>query len=627
MAPPPIASQKTAIVIGAGVGGISTAARLAHAGFRVTVLEKNSFTGGRCSLLHADGHRFDQGPSLLLLPHLFHRSFEELGTTLEEEGVELLKCDPNYIIHFSDGEKFKLSSDLAVMKGEVEKWEGKGGYERYLEFLQESHRHYELSVAHVLLRNFYSLTSMLRPEFLRHLVQLHPFESIWTRASKYFWTERLRRVFTFGSMYMGMSPFDAPGTYSLLQYTELAEGIWYPMGGFHKVVEALVGVGERMGVEFRMNTAVRRILLDESGSRALGVELEDGQLLHADVVVNNSDLVYAYNNLLPQSEGAKKAAYAQALEKRPGSCSSISFYWALDRKVPELQAHNIFLADEYRESFDSIFKKHLIPDEPSFYVNVPSRIDPTAAPEGKDTVVVLVPVGHLVDSERAQHESSSNGFATTPAKSNGHLKDASPTNQTGLTPSSNQDWPAMIALARKTILQTIASRTGVDLTPLITSELTNSPITWRDTFNLDKGAILGLSHSFFNVLCFRPATKARRAGPIDDITTGLGPLGTVAQVIVDAFRGDSKHIKGLYMVGASAHPGTGVPIVLAGGALVAEQVLEDQDMPIPWRQVREKDIKGKLDVIIKPNRLDRLSGVAAIIAVGLLGWIVMVFVL
>ena len=130
---------------------------------------------------------------------------------------------------------FQLSTDVASMKSEIEKWEGKDGFTRYLAFLQESHAHYELSVTHVLLRNFTSILSMMRPSFLRHLIALHPFESIYGRASKYFWTERLRRVFTFGSMYMGMSPFDAPGTYSLLQYTELAEGIWYPVGGFHKV--------------------------------------------------------------------------------------------------------------------------------------------------------------------------------------------------------------------------------------------------------------------------------------------------------------------------------------------------------------------------------------------------------
>ena len=154
---------------------------------------------------------------------------------MEEEGVHLVKCEPNYNIHFHDDTTFKMSTDLAIMKEEIERFEGKEGFERYLSFLQESHQHYEQSVTHVLRKNFYTLFSMVRPSFLRYLRALHPFESIYSRATKYFWTERLRRVFTFASMYMGMSPFDAPGTYSLLQYTELAEGIWYPIGGFHKV--------------------------------------------------------------------------------------------------------------------------------------------------------------------------------------------------------------------------------------------------------------------------------------------------------------------------------------------------------------------------------------------------------
>lgn len=172
---------------------------------------------------------------MLLLPRFFHEIFHDLGTSLEAEDVKLIKCEPNYRLWFADGNSIELSTDLARMKLEVEKWEGKGGFERYLGFLQESHRHYEVSVIHVLRKNFTSFFSLLRPSFLPYLLELHPFESVYSRASRYFSTERLRRTFTFGSMYMGMSPYDAPGTYSLLQYTELAEGIWYPEGGFHKV--------------------------------------------------------------------------------------------------------------------------------------------------------------------------------------------------------------------------------------------------------------------------------------------------------------------------------------------------------------------------------------------------------
>ncbi|KAF4894465.1 Phytoene desaturase [Colletotrichum viniferum] len=510
---------KTAIVVGAGAGGVALAARLAKAGFSVTVLEKNSFTGGRCSLMHHEGHRFDQGPSLFLLPQLFHETFRDLDTTMADAGVDLLRCETNYNIWFHDGELFRHSSDLAAMKSQIERWEGKDGFERYLQWLREAHTHYEVSVREVLHKNFSKLVNLARPRFVRHVVSLHPLESIWSRASRYFWTERLRRVFTFAVMYMGMSPFDAPATYSLLQYTEFAEGIWYPRGGFHSVVAALVRIGESLGVKYRLNTPVSKILTD--GQKATGVILESGESLTADVVVVNADLVYAYGNLLPQTPTITN--YYESLQKREPSCSSISFYWCLDRKVPELSTHNIFLAEQYQESFDAIFKRHSLPDEPSFYVNVPSRVDPSAAPEGKDTVIVLVPIGHLSRSK----------------------------NDDGLT-TDEKDWDAIVAKARSMILSIVSERTGCpNLGDMITHEIVNTPLTWEDKFNLDKGAILGLNHGFFNVLAFRPKTRA-------------------------------EGLENAYFVGASTHPGTGVPIVLAGAKITAEQILDDRRLEVPW---------------------------------------------
>ncbi|KAK4969220.1 hypothetical protein LTR66_000157 [Elasticomyces elasticus] len=558
-------ARRSAIIVGAGVGGVATAARLARAGFEVTVLEKNSFTGGRCSLIHRAGHvyitsillyglslkirqRFDQGPSLVLLPDLFREAFRDLDTSLEAEGVELMKCEPNYNVWFEDGERFELSTDIACMKREVERWEGKDGFERYLAFLQEAHRHYEGSVTHVLKKNFTSVLSILRPSFLYATYSLHPFESLYSRASKYFWTERLRRVFTFASMYMGMSPFDAIGTYSLLQYTELAEGIWYPRGGLHRVVSAFVRIGERYGVKYRLSSPVASITLSPptvlKKGRTTGVTLLTGEKLFADIVVVNADLVYAYNNLLPPSSAA------QRLSTRAASCSSISFYWAMDRQIPGLTTHNIFLAGNYRESFDDIFREQMIPEQPSFYVNVPSRIDPTAAPNGKDTIVVLVPIGHLLDNSHKGR---------------------------GLDVVKPQDWSEIVSKTRSTILSTICARTGCtkDLAQAIAYETVNTPQTWKEVFNLDRGAILGLSHSFFNVLGFRPKTR-------------------------------HPQFDGLFFVGASTHPGTGVPVCLAGAKITSEQILRSCGMSIPWdematRQGEQRQKKGK-----KVKEIDRL---------------------
>jgi phytoene desaturase (3,4-didehydrolycopene-forming) len=249
-------------------------------------------------------------------------------------------------------------------------------------------------------------------------------------------------------------------------------------------------------------------------------------------VVINADLVYAYNNLLPPSPRA--VSYS----KRPSSCSSISFYWALDRTVPELNAHNIFLAENYRSSFDDIFKLHQMPTEPSFYIHVPTRIDPSAAPAEKDALAVLVPVGHLRDM------AINIGIRA-------------------------QDWPAMVNTARETVIRTVEARTGASLRSHIIHEIVNSPTIWKEKFNLDKGAILGLSHSFFNVLSFRPKIKHPSIGQ-------------------------------LYFVGASTQPGTGVPICLAGSKLTSEQVLGDYGMHKPWdMEVEEKEVRA-IDRVRQP---------------------------
>lgn len=309
-----------------------------------------------------------------------------------------------------------------------------------------------------------------------------------------------------------------------------------------QVVEALVNVGQRLGVEYRLSTGVKSISIDQATGKANGVVLENGTHLPSDIVISNADLVYTYNNLLP------KTSYADSLSKRETSCSSISFYWSASKIIPELNAHNIFLADEYQESFDSIFKEHLIPSEPSFYVNVPSRIDPSAAPDGKDAVVVLVPVGHLLSDSAGTHRGLSKS-------GNSNLLE------------SGQDWDKMISLARDTVIKTMKARIGVDLAPLIENEIINTPYTWQEKFNLDKGAILGLSHSIMNVLAFRPGTQ------------------------------HSKY-KNLYFAGASTHPGTGVPVCIAGSKIVAEQILKDsgyKKSQIPWAQDTSKSPKSGLD--------------------------------
>ncbi|ORY84238.1 phytoene desaturase [Protomyces lactucae-debilis] len=503
--------QKTALIIGCGVGGVALAARLAHAGVKVTVVEKNSFSGGRCSLLYdpkAPGHRFDRGPSFYLMPKTFSETFEELGEKVADH-FDLRKCPRNYQVVFHDGEIVSLSSDMAQMKTEIEKWEGPEGFEGFLAFMKEAHYHYTASIDMVLKQNFESLWQLLTWHNAKEAMRLHVLDKVYSRASRYFKTDRLRRAFTFQSMYLGMSPFDAPATYNLLQYTEMAEGIWYPVGGFNVVVQALERIAKKHGGVFKYNAPVKRINIDQKTKEATGVLLESGEELSADIVVCNADLIYAYGNLLPDS------SYSKRLDDKNLTSSSISLYWSMKQKITGLDTHNIFLAEDYQESFDNIFKDHSLPKEPSFYVNVPSRIDPSAAPEDKDSLVILIPAGYITEK------------------------------------AGPQDWDMLQKRARAFVIETLAKRLDLpNFEDLIQSEMVSSPQDWQNDFNLHKGSILGLSHDILQVLWFRPGTR----------------------------HADYKH---LYFVGASTQPGTGVPIVLSGARLTANQIMRDYKIKSP----------------------------------------------
>ncbi|RWS24480.1 phytoene desaturase-like protein, partial [Leptotrombidium deliense] len=462
-------SNKKVIVIGAGVGGTAIAARLAKDGFNVTVLEKNSFGGGRCSILRNGEHRFDQGPSLYLLPKLFQEFFEDLGENINDH-IDLLKCPSNYKVHFHDGKYIHLTSDLPKLITEIERFEGKGEQtsQNLLNFIQESYTHYNLGIEFGLKNGYSNIFDVIKKfEQLPALFKVHILETVFGRICKYFSSDYIRRAFTFQTMYMGNSPFEAPAVYSLLQCTEIIDGIWYPKGGFYEVVKALENIAIKHGAKFKYDAPVLKINVDVD-YKVTGVTLEDETVLNADLIVCNADTVYAYNRLLPWTEYGMKLGNKFEL-----TASTISFYWSLSKQVLELDTHNIFLAKAYKESFDEIFKEFRLPSEPSFYIHVPNRIDETAAPVNKDTLVVLVPVGHV----------------------------------NNLVSQNFDEW---IKRARNAVITTIEERCKVtNFEQLIEHEMINDPRSWKEKFNLWKGSALGLSHIITQMLCFRPSTRCK----------------------------------------------------------------------------------------------------------------------
>jgi phytoene desaturase len=456
-------NSKSTIIIGAGLGGITLAARLARSGYPVTVLEKNFGPGGRCGQLVCNGHRFDTGPTLFLMPEVFEETYSALGESMHEH-LDLVRVDPTYRIKFEDGLELTLTADMNKMQAQLEAIEA-GSFGGFLAYMNEGHRHYRVSLEKFVGRNFFSLAEYFSPANLPLIFQLKALTKHYKNIGKYFQDPRLKAAFTFQNMYLGLSPYDAPATYSLLQYTELADGVWFPKGGMFRVIESLVSIAEASGVKFSYNSPVEEIEVE--GGRATAVRLINGTRLPADLIIANADLPYVYKNLLPDDPLAEK------LENKKYTCSAITFYWGTDKVYPELGAHNVFLASDYRASFDRIFEDLSIPEKPSFYVHAPARIDPASAPPGEDTLMVLVPAGHL----------DTNG---------------------------SQDWESLKERARSTVFERLREVGVVDLAEHIKFEEAYAPMEWREMYNLERGSAFGLSHNFMQVGYLRPQNRHRR---------------------------------------------------------------------------------------------------------------------
>jgi phytoene desaturase len=488
---------KSVIVIGAGIGGIVAAIHLARYGLKVTVFEKTSRPGGRCNRFSRDGHHFDTGPTLLIMPLVYEQEFAALGASLHEM-LNLQRVDPTYHLVFDDGQYLTLTSDMKSLQEQLEAFEP-GSFSSFLRYMNEGYQHYYLGMEKLVNQDFRQPSDFFTFSNLPLLFSMKPLTNHYHNMSGYFDDPRLKAAFTFQDIYMGLSPFEAPATFSMTPFTELAHGVWYPKGGMYSIVEALMELAHRAGVEFQFVAPVDRI--EVNGNQAQGIVLPEGHYIEGDVLLANADLPYVYRNLLPYDGESEKMA-----QKR-FSCSVISFFWGVDKPYEQLNPHTLFLADDYRENFESIIQDLELPTNPCLYVHAPARLDPSMAPKGQDTLIAIVPVGHLSEQEP-------------------------------------QDWAEIRDCARQHVFRRLRTLGISDLEAHLKFEVNYTPLSWSKRYNLMKGSTHGLSHNLMQLGYFRPHNR-------------------------------HSHYHNLYFVGASTHPGTGIPTAMVSGRLAAERIKDD----------------------------------------------------
>ena len=448
------------IVIGAGPGGLAAAMLLASKGYKVDVYEKQPWVGGRNAELRLGEFTFDIGPTFLSMLHLVEELFEVTGRKLKDY-MNAVELDPMYELIFEE-ENLVMTRNNQEMKKQInEKFKGDGeGYER---FMKDTGKKLE-ALSPILQTKMDSYFGMVHPKVLRALPQLEVNKTLYDVLSRYFKDERLKMAFAFQSKYLGMSPWECPGAFSILSYMEHAYGIYHPIGGVNQLSQAMAKVVEELGGKIHTSTGVEKLWIENR--KVKGVDLENGKREEADEVIINGDFAHVMNHLV--EPGILKKYTPEKLAKKKYSCSTFMLYLGLDKKY-DLSHHTIIFAKDYKKNVEEMTKSRILSADPSIYVQNASVTDPTLAPEGKSALYILAPVP--------------NNF-------------------------SDIGWENEQAAFRELVLDTIEEKSEFkNLRDHIEVEKMLTPMGWQEDYSVYQGATFNLGHQLTQMMVFRPHNK------------------------------------------------------------------------------------------------------------------------
>ncbi|MEO0415782.1 MAG: phytoene desaturase family protein [Verrucomicrobiota bacterium] len=449
--------QRHVIVIGAGPGGLTSAMLLAHRGFRVTVVERESVVGGRSRELQLGDYSFDTGPTFLHQKFVLDEMFRETGRN-SDDYLDFVKLDPMTRLSWGDT-ALNTYADRNKMAEEVERvFPGsRAGFERFM----RDHAEKLQKIYPVLQKPFGSLASYLSPDLFKAFPYVATNNSVIDVLGKYFDDPRLQLAFTFQAKYLGMSPWRCPALFSILAFTEYEFGVYHTKGGLCKISQAMAKVLDEEGGEILFNSEVEEILT--TGRKMTGVKLKDGSEIHGDEVIVNADFGHAMTNLL---NGA--SVPDAEMRKKKFSCSTFMLYLGVDKKYDDEPFHHILFADDYENNVADIQSERMISDDMSIYIRNSSVLDPNVAPEGHSALYVLVPTIN---------------------------------NRHGL------NWDGIQQAYRDKVLDRIESCTSMtDLRDHIVEERIYTPASWQND-GVFMGATFNLSHHLGQMLYFRPHNR------------------------------------------------------------------------------------------------------------------------
>ena len=379
--------KPTAIVIGAGFGGIALAIRLQSMGFQTTLVDNRDKPGGRAYVYEIDGYKFDGGPTVITDPDCL-RELWELSSRRMEDYVTLLPVTPFYRLQWEDGDVLDYTNDQEELEAEIAKRspDDVKGYRKFLAYSRELYREgYEKLGTTA----FLNVSQMFAA--MPQLVRLRADQSVYKRVSKFVKNERVRQLLSFQSLLVGGNPFKTSSIYALIHALERRGGVWFAKGGTGGLIKGMVRLFEDLGGTLRLSTDIESITTE--GDRVTGVRAKDGWSQAADLVASNADVVHTYTKLLDHERGR---SYGKSLSKKRHSMSLFVLYFGLKTEHPDLKHHIILLGQRYRELIAEIFGKgRALPEDFSLYLHAPCVTDPSLAPEGGSTYYVLSPVPHL----------------------------------------------------------------------------------------------------------------------------------------------------------------------------------------------------------------------------------------